>query len=166
MIQRNLAMILVFVAPYIHAADVVAPPPAPITVRTQEGLADPEKQEAAMRQFVAAFFSEDQTTLESLSARELLNEIATHFWFNATLQKKFGNARPARPAWTGKIEIVKTRQEEILWEHAMISVTHDAVYTIKVDGVDFEVAVNAENKVTGFHDGKAQAKAGPAEKPK
>ena len=109
----------------------------------------PETKEDAVRQFVTAFFSEDEKALEGICAGEMTRDMRSYFWIKRTLHE---NAKDidAQHNWKGKIEILKSIREEIMSMQGVISQKEEDVFIVRVDGKRFKVGVDSDKHIILF----------------
>jgi hypothetical protein len=119
----------------------------------EDKIATP-KQETAIRQFVTAFFSEDEKAVSELCADGMSRDMATYFWVKKTIHTTDCAAVP----WKGSLEIISHQRESVMNIYATVSETEEDLFVIAVDKRRFKIGVSADAKIILFNNAEPDKK--------
>jgi hypothetical protein len=140
LIVRYLTLLTVLCAIFTscHAEDKIATP----------------KQGTTIRQFVTAFFSEDEKGVTELCADGMSRDMATYFWVKKTIHSTDCAAVP----WKGSLEIISHQRESVMNIYATVNESEEDVFVIAVDKKRFKIGVNADTKIILFNNAEPDKK--------
>jgi|SRR6185295_12406616 len=114
--------------------------------------AEPAKtlpREERAKQFVKAFFSEDEKALLPLAAGRLKKDLETYFWIRRSLHGE----KAAPRAWNGEIKILRSARGKVLNTEAVIQEEDAELFELTVDGKAYQLGMDDRNAVILFRDG-------------
>jgi hypothetical protein len=97
------------------------------------------KREERVRQFVKAFFSEDEKTLLTLSSGRLQTDLKAYFWIRRSIH---GDKAAEPRAWNGEIKILRSARRKILETEGVIVESEAEIYEVTVDAKPFQCGID------------------------
>jgi hypothetical protein len=105
-------------------------------------------REERLRQFVKAFFGEDEKTLLALSSGRLKSDLEAYFW----IRRKLDGEKAAPREWKGELKILKSVCKKVLSLDAELREEEMQVFEITVDGTAYHCGIDDRNTVALFGD--------------
>jgi hypothetical protein len=107
------------------------------------------KRQERVRDFVKAFFSEDEKALLTLSSGRLQSDLKAYFW----IRRKVHGERALEPrAWKGEIKILRSARRKIFETEGEIVESEVEIFELSVDGKPFQCGLDDENRAILFRD--------------
>jgi len=111
--------------------------------------AKPSPREERVKQFVKAFFSEDEKTLLPLATGRLKADLENYFW----IRRSIHGEKAAPRDWKGEIKILRSARRKVLNTEAVVQEEDAELFELKVDGKAYQLGMDDRNAVILFRDG-------------
>jgi hypothetical protein len=124
--------------------------PAPQGTIQEKPLAqEASKRQERVRDFVTAFFREDEKSLMSLSRGRLQSDLKAYFWIR---RKIHSDQAPGPRAWKGEIRILRSARAKVLETEGEIVESEAEIFELGVDGAKFRCGLDDEGNAVLFND--------------
>ena len=121
----------------------------PVVVLALSPVQDAEKRLEQVRNFVKAFFSEDEKALLASSRGRLQADLKAYFW----IRRKVHGEKAAQPrAWNGEIRILRSARRKVLETDAEIVESEAEIFELTVDGKPFQCGLDDQGRAILFQD--------------
>jgi len=113
-----------------------------------------DKQDAAKRQdlvrdFVKAFFREDEKTLLALSSGRLQSDLKAYFW----IRRRIHGEKAAEPgAWNGEIKILRSARRKVFETEGRLAESEAEIFELTVDGKPYQCGLDDRGLAILFSD--------------
>ncbi|HVE43323.1 MAG TPA: hypothetical protein VNM14_25830 [Planctomycetota bacterium] len=110
---------------------------------------DAVKRQDRVRDFVKAFFREDEKTLLAVSSGRLQADLKAYFW----IRRRIHGDKAAEPrAWNGEITILRSARRKVLAIEGGITESEAEIFELSVDGTLFQCGLDDEQRAILFSD--------------
>ena len=121
----------------------------PALVLALSPVQDAAKRQERVRDFVKAFFREDEKTLLALSSGRLQSDLKAYFWIR---RKLHGDQAVELRAWNGDIRILRSARAKVLETQGEIAETEAEIFELSVDGRPLQCGLDDESNAVLMND--------------
>ena len=110
---------------------------------------DAAKRQDRIRDFVKAFFREDEKKLLTLSSGRLRSDLKAYFW----IRRKVHGEKAVEPrAWNGEITILRSARQKILETEGELVELDAEIFELTVDGKPYQCGLDEQDLAILFSD--------------
>ncbi len=110
---------------------------------------DKAPREERVRQFVTAFFREDEKALLARSSGRLQADLKAYFW----IRRGIHGEKAAEPrAWNGEIKFLRSARRKILETEGGLVESEAEIFELTVDGKPYQCGLDDEGFAILFRD--------------
>jgi len=121
----------------------------PAVVLALSPLQDAAKRQDRVRDFVKAFFREDEKALLTLSRGRFQSDLKAYFW----IRRKVHGEKAAEPrAWDGEITILRSARRKVLETEGELMESDAEIFELTVDGKPYQCGLDEQGLAILFSD--------------
>jgi len=121
----------------------------PAVVLALSPLQDAAKRQDRVRDFVKAFFREDEKALLTLSRGRFQSDLKAYFW----IRRKVHGEKAAEPrAWDGEITILRSARRKVLETEGELMESDAEIFELTVAGKPYQCGLDEQGLAILFSD--------------